>query len=147
MAPEAGVAFKFLRQYPESVPIPGFDSVEKVDEVVDIYEKPNVVTAEDELEMERQRSELGKQFCRRCQYCQPCPNGVRIMNAQMYRVSAIRMSPARAVAFAAEAMESVRQCTQCGECEKKCPYGLPIPEMLEANLSLYDSHRAKLDGK
>ena len=147
MLPDAGVAFKFLRRYPEAIPIPGFDSVEKVDEVVAIYEKPNVVAAEDEIEMERQRAELGKQFCRRCQYCHPCPHGVRIMYAQMYRVAAIRMSPERAVKFSADAMESVRLCEQCGECETKCPYGLPIMTMLEENLALYDSHRAQCSGE
>ena len=40
----AALAFKFLRQYPDVIPIPGFDSVEAVDQVVALYEKPSEVT-------------------------------------------------------------------------------------------------------
>jgi hypothetical protein len=29
----------------------------------------------------------------------------------------------------------------CGECVERCPYELPIPEMLKANYDLYETHR------
>jgi predicted aldo/keto reductase-like oxidoreductase len=28
-------------------------------------------------------------------------------------------------------------CVQCGECEEKCPYHLPIREMMEQHLALF----------
>lgn len=34
MIDNADIAFKFLRQYPDVIPIPGFDSVDGVDEVI-----------------------------------------------------------------------------------------------------------------
>jgi predicted aldo/keto reductase-like oxidoreductase len=33
---------------------------------------------------------------------------------------------------------SGRDCSECGECEAKCPYGLPIREMLRENIDFYD---------
>ena len=38
----------------------------------------------------------------------------------------------------AEAAESVRNCIQCGECEGKCPYRLPIREMIQENIAFYE---------
>lgn len=137
----AGPVFKFLRQYPEITPIPGFHSAQSVDEIVSIYETPNVVTEEDRRVMDRYRVELGKEFCRRCEYCQPCPEGVMITPAMAYKVIASRMSPAVAVEFSRAAMESVQKCIECGICRERCPYELPIDEMLKANYDLYERHR------
>ena len=47
---------------------------------------------------------------------------------------------AKAAGFAKKMMESVRNCVECGECEERCPYGLPIPEMLKRHLALYEQH-------
>jgi predicted aldo/keto reductase-like oxidoreductase len=144
MIDNADIAFKFLRQYPEVVPIPGFDSVETVEEVVSLYESPNIVIKKDRQIMEKYRKELGKRFCRRCEYCQPCPQGVMITPAMGYKIVASRMSPAVSVEFCRPAMESVKQCTECGTCLERCPYELPIQEMLKANYDLYEQHRAEL---
>lgn len=144
MIDNAEVAFKFLRQFPEVLPIPGFDSENSVDEVVAFYEKPNVVTGHDLQLMEKFRLELGKQFCRRCEYCQPCPQGVMITPAMAYKIVASRMSPVVSVEFCGLAMESIKQCTDCGECLERCPYQLPIQDMLKANYDLYEQHRTTL---
>jgi len=144
MINNAIVAFKFLRQYPEILPIPGYDSVEAVEEVVSIYKKPNVVTAEDLRLMDQYRVELGKEFCRRCEYCQPCPAGVMITPAMAYKIVASRMSPAVSVEFCKAAMESVKLCDNCGVCLERCPYELPIQDMLKRNYDLYEKHVADL---
>jgi uncharacterized protein len=137
----AALAFKFLRQYPDAIAIPGFDSVESVDEILSIYEGPNNLTKEDIALMDNYRDELGRQFCRRCEYCQPCPQGVMITPAMGYPIIAKRMSPAVAIDFSSKVMESVPQCISCGDCIERCPYDLPIPEMLKANYDLFERHR------
>jgi predicted aldo/keto reductase-like oxidoreductase len=35
-------------------------------------------------------------------------------------------------------MESARNCIECGECEEKCPYHLPIREMIVENIKFYE---------
>jgi predicted aldo/keto reductase-like oxidoreductase len=137
----ARVAFTYLRQFPDIIPLAGWDSVARVDEVVDLYEGPLEVTAADREAMARYRTELGDLFCRRCEYCQPCPQGVMITPAMLYAIVAHRMGPAKAAAFAEKIMESVRLCEECGECATRCPYHLPIPETLAKHLALYDEHR------
>ena len=39
--------------------------------------------------------------------------------------------------FVADAMEKAAQCTECGECEERCPYSLPIQEMIEGYVAEY----------
>jgi uncharacterized protein len=141
MIDNADIAFKFLRQHPGVIPIPGFDSVEAVDQVTSFYKRENLITPSDVHLMDRYRAELGKQFCRRCEYCQPCPNEVMITQAMGYRVIANRMSPGVAVEFSRLSMESVLKCDACGACVEKCPYDLPIPDMLKSFYDLYEQHR------
>ncbi|HWR10163.1 aldo/keto reductase [Sporomusa sp.] len=141
MIDNAAIAFKFLRQFPEMLPIPGFDSPEAVDEILSFYNEVNTVTDADLVLMDKYRNELGKQFCRRCEYCQPCPHGVSITPAMGYQVIARRMSPAVAVDFARNAMESVEKCIECGECVLRCPYELPIPEMLKKHHVMFKNHQ------
>lgn len=140
----AALSFKYLRQHRDVIPIPGFDSVAYVDEVVAIYDKPNQVTDADLARMAEFRDQVGGRFCRRCEYCQPCPNGVMITPAMAYPIVAHRMSKEVAVKFSQKAIESVSQCTGCGACLTKCPYQLPIPELIRKNYDLYLQHRREL---
>jgi Predicted oxidoreductases of the aldo/keto reductase family len=94
--------------------------------------------------MEKYRQELGREFCRRCEYCQPCPNGVIITPAMGYPIVASRMSPEVSVEFLKIPMESIQNCTECGICSERCPYELPIPELLKKNYDLFEAHRAQI---
>jgi len=136
----AAVAFKYLRDHSGVIPIPGFESCEQVDEIIACYAEPNVISEQDLQAMENFRGELGKRFCRRCEYCQPCPQGVMITPAMGYPIVAARMSPAVAVEFCKTPMESVLLCAECGACLERCPYELPISDILKANYTLYEKH-------
>jgi uncharacterized protein len=140
MLEDGPLCFKFLRQWPEVIPLAGFDTTGGVDQIADLYERENMVSDDDFAEMERCRQKIGQRFCRRCEYCQPCPQGVMVNAAMIYPVIAHRMSPAKAAHFSARAMESVRNCIECGECVERCPYDLPIPEMIREHLAMFEEH-------
>lgn len=141
------LCFKFLRQWPDVIPLAGFDTVDGVDQIADLYETEKMVSPDDLAAMERYRTEIGQRFCRRCEYCQPCPQGVMVNAAMIYPVIVRRMSPAKAANFSAKAMDSVRNCIDCGECMERCPYDLPIPEMLKEHLAMYEAHLAGVANK
>jgi uncharacterized protein len=47
------------------------------------------------------------------------------------------VSPKQLAVVAKDAAASVEQCIDCGECEEKCPYHLPVPEMLKENAEVF----------
>ncbi|WP_028315851.1 aldo/keto reductase [Desulfatibacillum aliphaticivorans] len=143
MLSRADLCFKFLQQNAHVVPIPGFSSIEEADEVIDLYENRQPLTDADQAEMEAIKKELGSSFCHRCGYCLPCEQGVMIPESLMFRPIIHRLGEAIAVAMSKPAVSGIEECTQCGECAERCPYGLPVPELLAENLALFRELEAK----
>lgn len=40
-------------------------------------------------------------------------------------------------------MEKAANCSRCGDCEPRCPYNLPVMEMVEENATLYQMEKKK----
>ena len=98
------------------------------------------MTPAQEAEMARLRAELGTRFCRRCGYCQPCPEGVAVSILMVVDSFLKRMPIGRLrVGWAAQAVATADNCIKCGECEEKCPYDLPIRDMMDEKLALWQA--------
>jgi hypothetical protein len=136
----AELCFRFLQQYPQVVPIPGIRSPREADEIVGFYRTPQPLAAGDLEAIESIRALLGKRFCHRCEYCMPCEQGVQISSVLMFQAAAKRLSREGVAGWIGKAMESVERCVECGECEQRCPYHLPIPHLLRENLALYNEY-------
>lgn len=136
----ASLAIKYLLNHPNVVAIPGVQSVAEIEEIVRIAEGPIDLTEAEISEIERVRRETGNRFCRRCDYCQPCTAGIPISSVMWFPTMVKRMPLRRVmIGWAVDALESVRGCTDCGLCEERCPYGLPIREMIRENLEFYET--------
>jgi predicted aldo/keto reductase-like oxidoreductase len=140
MLSDAKLAIKFLLQFDHVVPDPGIERVEEIEEIVAIARGSWELAPDERQAIEQIRDEVGTRFCRRCGYCEPCPEGVRV-SLLMNLPSMIQRMPRERVAAGpfAEAVVSGGQCIECGECEEKCPYLLPIREMLVEHIALYES--------
>jgi predicted aldo/keto reductase-like oxidoreductase len=119
------------------VPIPGIRANKEADQIIDLYRHPRPLSSADFEEMEQIRNVVGEKFCHRCEYCMPCEQGVQISSVLMFRAAAKRLSPESVSAWLGNAMETVAECIECGQCEDKCPYQLPIAELLKENLALF----------
>ena len=74
--------------------------------------------------------------CTTCGYCAPCPAGVSIPDVFASYNTGSMFETWQAAAFAYDAFvvrggHGADQCVQCGECEPKCPQGIPIPVKLQ----------------
>jgi predicted aldo/keto reductase-like oxidoreductase len=136
---KATLSIKYLLQFEGVVPDPGIEKAGEMAEIVDIVNGPWEMTATEREELERIRAEVGTRFCRRCQYCLPCPQEINIPTVMNIRSFWKRFPPERFSGGRFErTIQNARNCVECGECEEKCPYHLPIREMLVENVAFYE---------
>ncbi len=113
------------------VAIPGMGNAEEVERNAAAALRLSPLTNEEQAKCQRIRQELGSRFCRRCNYCAPCTVGIPInscflMSNYLRRYDLADWAKSRYDALAHHASE----CIECGVCESRCPYDLPIREML-----------------
>ncbi len=129
---DAALAMRFIAQNPDvSVVIPGMCDVREVRQNIDAFENTAPLTQAELAQIETIRKELGTQFCRRCNYCQPCTagismSGIFVLEGYLNRYGLGDWAKQRYAAMAKKAGD----CVGCGVCETRCPYQLPIREML-----------------
>jgi predicted aldo/keto reductase-like oxidoreductase len=136
---EAGPALRFVLSTPGIVPIPGSETLEKAKENWEIFTKSHSLTKKDKEYIEILRKEMNQQFCRRCDYCQPCSEKISIQHALGIKTIIRRFgSVAQELDWFLSLIEKARNCSECGECLTRCPYELPIPKLIKENLAWYD---------
>ena len=146
MLGNATLAFKYLLEYPDVVPIPGIEKASEMEEIVRIIEGSREMTEAEAQEMARLRDELGTRFCRRCDYCQPCTEEIAISTVMISDSFRKRFPPERFFTGRIDdAMEKAAGCSECGDCEERCPYELPIREILAERVEWYEKEKRKYE--
>jgi uncharacterized protein len=112
--------------------IPGMQLVSEVKENVAVCGGSLELSKEEIASIEEDRSALGKEFCAACDYCQPCPAGIPISFVLRTEMSTLRRMgwTEGVVKQTREVAPRVAACLDCGACETRCPYQLPIRQLL-----------------
>ena len=115
-----------------TVAIPGMADMAEVEQNLAAAEDRSPINEQELAAMEAIRKELGTNFCRRCNYCQPCSAGINISGAFLFegyhnRYGLQGWAKDRYLALPKTASD----CVDCGLCEERCPYHLPIRQMLK----------------
>jgi predicted aldo/keto reductase-like oxidoreductase len=133
----ADAAYAFLRELPVA-PIWGIQRERELDDFLSFMENEPELTDEIKEYIERDRAELIGEFCRGCGYCMPCPQGIKINDCARMSLL-LRRAPLDAQLTEAnrEMMKKIENCTGCGACAQKCPYGLDTPALLRKNYEDY----------
>lgn len=129
---DAALAMRFISRNPDvSVVIPGMYAVSELEQNLAAMENDAPLSDAELAKIDAIRRELGTQFCRRCNYCQPCTagigiSGIFVLEGYLRRYGLGDWAKARYAAMGKKAGD----CIGCGACESRCPYQLPIREML-----------------
>jgi len=137
---EASLCFRYLMQFDGIVPDPGIEHVEEMKEIIDIVQNLSPLREDEKARMEQIKRKMGGSWCHRCEYCQPCPQGIPISLVLVSESIAKRMPYDSAASFLKEAMQKAKNCTECRECVERCPYDLNIPELLEKRISSWKNY-------
>ena len=127
-----GESLRFSLTRGIDISIPGMDSVSQVDENTAAGEELRAPSKEELAALEGEKELWGEKFCRRCAYCMPCPQGLNIpflllIEGYYTRYELHDWARERLGALS----KTYSDCTACGECIEKCPYDLPIPDLMK----------------
>lgn len=130
---EASLSLRFILDNENiSVIIPGMESVEQVIENTEVAINKRSLTSEEEVRLFKEANSLGTEFCRRCGYCLPCPQGIDIPSQFIMEGYYSRYNLQEWAKSRYDAMEhKASDCVECGICETRCPYDLPIRKMMK----------------
>ena len=115
-----------------TITIPGMAELSELDQNLAAVNDTTPLTDADFARMDAIRKDLGTHFCRRCNYCAPCTVGISIPNCFLFQGYLQRYGLADWAKGRYEAMSvKASACIGCGACEGRCPYRLPIRDMLK----------------
>lgn len=121
------LALNFIIEQPVTVIIPGMSSIAEIDENIKIIEETIFLSQEEKCTINILKDRIGSAFCRRCQYCEPCPRNIPI--AQILRINKY-YEDYGLEEWAKEQYINLKykadRCIECKDCENKCPYELSI---------------------
>ena len=115
-----------------TIVIPGMAEEKEMEENIKACLDPSPLNEKELEEIQAVRDQLGTNFCRRCNYCAPCSVGISIPNVFLFagylnRYDLGDWAKDRYGSLAVKASA----CIECGECETRCPYHLPIRKMMK----------------
>jgi hypothetical protein len=125
-------ALRFILEHDISTAIPGMDEVRHIEENLAALTHFLPLSEHERQELAREAEVVGANFCRRCGYCVPCAVGIDIPTMFIFHLQYTRYNmktaiPGRYAGLKVKASE----CIDCGICEERCPYDLPIRERLK----------------
>lgn len=131
---DATLALRYICKNPNvSVVIPGMYDLKEIEQNMAACSDTSDLTEKELEEIQKIRERLGSNFCRRCNYCAPCTVGINISGVFLFQGYLDRYGLEDwAKGRYATLDTKAGACIECGECESRCPYHLPIREMLKA---------------
>ena len=130
---DATLALRYIVSNPDvTVVIPGMATEEEIAQNLEAVNNTAPLTEDEKAGVEKVREALGTQFCRRCNYCAPCTVGINIPGVFLFEGYLLRygLQDWAKDRYASMPVKA-SACVECGACEPRCPYGLPIREMLK----------------
>lgn len=144
----ARLALKWLLNQTIASAVPGATTIEELEENALAGRSDIALDPDEEGRVQSLREGLDQVRCRICFACLPCPQEIainvvlgtdvmfdhyRTMGREEFRSFAwSRAAIKKDLSEREKTIAAIESCTRCGECEARCPYGLPIMQMLQS---------------
>jgi predicted aldo/keto reductase-like oxidoreductase len=138
------IALKYALSQPGVLTLAGVEKKELFDANWKVFQGSHELSDEERLEIEKIRKQYEGIFCRRCDYCQPCTEGIHIQMVLGLK-SMVKRSGQSFFQnpFVKDLLQKAANCSECGECMTRCPYDLPIPDLIKENLRWMEEQRVQ----
>lgn len=131
---DAQTALRFVVSNPGvTVVIPGMAEEQEIVQNVAATANTEPLTEQEQEKIAAIRKDLGTNFCRRCNYCAPCTAGINIPLIFLFEGYYSRYDLKQwALDRYGHLEKTASDCMGCGVCETRCPYQLPIRQMMKS---------------
>ncbi|MBC7190607.1 aldo/keto reductase, partial [Candidatus Aerophobetes bacterium] len=131
--PYPSLCLRWILQQGADTVIPGMILPSEIEENAEVGKDPAPLSEREVSLLKDSVEDLEKEFCRRCMYCMPCPEGIHIYLVQelgdKVKVNVDEVKKMCREIYA-RLEKNVEDCKECGTCEENCPYNLPVRKML-----------------
>lgn len=130
---DGSVAVRYICSNPNvTVVIPGMYDLKEIYQNFAAADNTAPLTEEELAKIAEVKKQLTGNFCRRCNYCAPCTVGINIPSVFLFQgyLDRYGLGDWAKDRYASMAVKA-SACVGCGACESRCPYNLPIREMLK----------------
>ena len=127
------LALRFIASNPDvTVVIPGMAEEKEIEDNAKAISDTSPLCADELSQIADIRTRIGTNFCRRCNYCAPCTAGINIPGVFLFEGYYSRYDLKDWARARYETLpKTASDCIGCGVCETRCPYNLPIRDMLK----------------
>ena len=130
----ADLSLRWILGHGVDVVIPGMKSMDELRRNLSTVTGAQPLSSAELHKLHELSQAIGKEYCHRCGYCLPCPQGIHIIGQfDVFRSRLFGLERKREIfrQMKEQGAATAEDCVGCGECVEKCPFKLPIPEMME----------------
>lgn len=139
-------AFRYVASHPNvKVILSGMTTMEQVEDNLSTLNYDEPLTEEEMRAIEQVTKEYKARLnngCTACEYCMPCPFGLKIpQNFKLWNNAGVYedVEANRLKYLELESEERAANCQECGQCETKCPQSIPIIEDMKKVAALFEA--------
>jgi predicted aldo/keto reductase-like oxidoreductase len=129
----ADLCIRWIMAHDVDIIIPGMKSMEELQQNIQRGHEYVALSPAELKELEELSLPIGQEYCHRCGYCLPCSQGIHIFSQiDLYKTSTLTLEQKRSLykQMKQRGAKTASDCAECGLCIEKCPFKLPIPEIL-----------------
>ncbi len=124
-------SLKWISNQGDYLIIPGMKSAEEIDANWEAIANDKLTESEGSA-LQQEKDYFGENpFCHRCHYCLPCPREINVAFIAFARNFFERGGWGRLSDKHLETFKKGLTCIECGQCEDRCPYSLPLTRLVK----------------